>query len=224
MFLCRCVPCLHYIDIIKPGLQELQAMSFELSHKRHKLPISAVKSTQACELLHSSGPVDPASVRILAGVLLHVWTLLCEGVGAVLLSLGDHGCAVCQMVHAADARRRVPLGVFDCSHPDAVLAVAYVPAIPCTPVSTTGAGDCMAAGALCALRWGMDLVDAACIGAAAAHCSCSSVENVPEGLTWGAIQGKAEAAKVSAAQLLWGVARAHRPAASSAPVPQDVGW
>lgn len=218
------MPCLHYIDIIKPGLHELQAMSTELRHKRNKLPISALKSSQACDLLHSSAPVAPASVRILADVLLHVWTLLCEGVGAVLLSLGEHGSAVCQMVHAAAARRRVPLGVFDSFHPDAVLAVAHVPAIPCKPVSTTGAGDCMAAGALCALHWGMDLVDAACIGAAAAHCSCCSKENVPEGLTWGEIQGQVEAAKASTAQLLWGVDRAHRSTASSVPVPQDVGW
>ena len=218
------MPCLHYVDIIKPSLRELLAMSAELRHRRSKPPITAAKSAQACELLRSSASADPTSVRILGSVLLHVWMLLCEGVGALLISLGEHGCAVCQMVHAADARRRVPLGAVDCAHPDAVLAVTHVPALPCTVVNTTGAGDCMAAGALCALRLGMDLVDAACVGTAAAHCSCCSADNVPEGLTWGAVQPKAEAAKAQAVQLLWGVERAHRHAASHAPVAQDVGW
>lgn len=224
MCLYRCVPCLHYVDIIKPGLQELQAISAELRNRRNKPPMTAEQSTAACTLLHTSVPTTATHVTAISGALLHVWELLCEGVGAVLLSLGAHGCSVCQLVHAADARRRVPLDAFDYLHPQAVLAVVHVPPISCKPVSTTGAGDCLVAGTLCGLRRGEDLVHAACIGAAAAHCSCCSQENVPEALTWGAIKANTEALRAGAVHMLWGVDRAQRHAASRAPVPQDTDW
>lgn len=217
----RCVPCLHYIDVIKPGLQELQAMSRELRQKRSKPPITAAKSAAACTLLHSNAHADTAHASILAGELLHVWEVLCQGVGALLLSLGEHGCAVCQLVHAAEARRRVPLGALDTPHPQAVLAVVHIPPIPCKPVSTTGAGDCLVAGTLCGLRNGRDLVHAACIGAAAAHCSCCSLENVPGSLALGALQASVDVLRGGAVKMLWGVDRAQRRTASIAAGQQD---
>eukprot|EP00892_Ulva_mutabilis_P006341 jgi/Ulvmu1/4079/UM019_0057.1 len=215
----RCVPCLHYIDVIKPGLQELHAMSCELRRKRNKPPIIPPQSAAACKLLHTSAPADARHIEVLSGALLHVWDLLCEGVGALLLSLGADGCAACQLVHAAEARRRVPLSRLHHHNPQAVLAVVHIPPMPCKPVSTTGAGDCLVAGTLCGLYNGQDLAHAGCIGAAAAHCSCCSTDNVPLALTWEAIQADVDKLGASTVHMLWGIDRAQRRVTPSVPVP-----
>jgi sugar/nucleoside kinase (ribokinase family) len=203
---CRCLAALQHIDVLKPGAAELQKLCDELCSARGVPQIVPAASRRACRLLHSSPAEPPPAVQLLLSeLLLQAWTVLREGLGTVLLSLGSKGCAVCQMIHAKHARMRVPVGIVDRSFPGASLFVLHCPALECEVLSSTGAGDCLVAGSIAGLVSGCSLEDAVCIGVASAARSCSSHDNVPSGLSWAGVADDVDELKSARVRMLWAV-------------------
>lgn len=81
----------------------------------------------------------------------------------------------------------------------------YCPSLSVDAVSTTGAGDCLVAGAIAGLVYGLALGDAACIGIAAAAKSCGSSDNVPSDLSWDSLVDDWEALREQTCAMLWAV-------------------
>jgi sugar/nucleoside kinase (ribokinase family) len=81
----------------------------------------------------------------------------------------------------------------------------YCPSLPAKAISTTGAGDCLVAGSIAGMVYGLSLGDAACIGVAAATKSCESSENVPGDLTWESLVEDWEALRDKSCAMLWAV-------------------
>jgi sugar/nucleoside kinase (ribokinase family) len=202
---CRCLSLLQYIDIVKPGTTELHEMCRHVCQAQNIAPFDPGRSRSLCTLLTSSQPVSYTASELLSGLVVPCWMLLRQGLGTVLLSLGAHGCAVCQLVHAKEARERVPLGLVDHSDSRASLVMIHCPSIPVQAVSTTGAGDCLVAGTLAGISSGLTLGDAACIGVAAASRSCLSFENVPKELSWEMLVEDWETLRDKSCAMLWAV-------------------
>ena len=122
----RCLSSLQHIDIIKPGAAELQHMCNHVCQSQHVPPIDPDRSRQFCSLLSASRPVASTVSHTLSGLVVQCWMLLRQGLGTVLLSLGAHGCAVCQLMHARAARQRVPLGLVEHRDRRASLVMIYL--------------------------------------------------------------------------------------------------
>lgn len=202
---CRCLSLLQHIDILKPGAAELQEMCNHVCQSKNIPPIDPERSRKLCSLLSASQPVTPAVSHLLSGLVVQCWMLLRQGLGTVLLSLGANGCAVCQLMHAKEARQRVPLGLVDHSDSRASVVMIYCHSVPVQAVSTTGAGDCLVAGAMAGMVYGLSLGDASCIGVAAAAMSCLSFENVPGNLSWESLVEDWEALRDQSCAMLWAV-------------------
>lgn len=133
--------------------------------------------------------VDPASAGFLALLGTDRFLGLVEGVG-VLLPSRDEACLLAGLPDPADAAaelsRRVPLVVVKQGADGAVVARsgavrARVPALPVSPLDTTGAGDAFTGGFLAALLAGAGVEEAVAEGCGAGALAVGRVGGRPPG-------------------------------------------
>ncbi|WP_443040982.1 carbohydrate kinase family protein [Streptomyces sp. AHA2] len=131
--------------------------------------------------------VDPASAGFLAGLGPARFLSLVDGVD-VLLPSRDEACLLTGLRDASDAAAelslRVPLVVTKQGCEGALVAragevTARVPAVPVTPLDTTGAGDAFTGGFLAALLAGAGPEDAAAQGCRAGALAVARVGGRP---------------------------------------------
>jgi hypothetical protein len=132
------------------------------------------------------GKIKPSAEAALSSCLADVHTILSQGTQAVLLSLGAHGCAWCQL-----PRQLQQFMAGDKKSSDAhggnrgtqAVDVLYAPAVNCDVVSVNGAGDCLLAGVMAALMQGSSVKYSLCIGVVAACRSCMHEESIPQAIS-----------------------------------------
>jgi hypothetical protein len=150
------------------------------------------------------GHIEPHAKAALTECLVDVYTVLSQGICAVLLSLGSLGCAWCQKLartsqqcatggSQALAANSMKKGQIEVRHTRSgidhsrapTVAVLYVPAVKCEVASVNGAGDCLLAGTMAALMQGCSVKDALCVGVLAAGTSCMHDASIPQELSAG---------------------------------------
>jgi sugar/nucleoside kinase (ribokinase family) len=200
---CRCLPCLHLLDVLKPTCAEVIEIAEAIRKRRGA---QAQPRKLLCELVSTSAGLVDATKRKLADVLPSVWEVLREGVGTIVLSMGENGCAVCQLYHALSARTRVSMGFVERSNPAATIIVHHIPAVCVKMVSATGAGDCLVAGLLYGLYTNQsNICEAACWGMAAALLSCKSINTVPLDLSLDLLAPHVADFRRRGVQTLWSI-------------------
>lgn len=151
----RATSIISLIDYASPNMAELRAMAAAVVPEKGT-PCAAGRPPPAPA---SSAASLLASARPLLQIILEL------GLGAVVLTLGSQGAALCTL--SPDRR---------------VVQAVHVPALPASVVNCSGAGDCLVAGFLHGLDAGRAPAAALALGAAAAKRAVQAAANVPPGL------------------------------------------
>lgn len=155
----RATNILSLLDFISPNRAELISMATAYRQKQYggKRILTTRKTSS---IATSNGIQDVLSLHH------EIATLLEAGVRNIVLTLGANGVALCRLDPHNYKKKSID--------------IYYYPALPCTVVNCSGAGDCLVAGFLFALLNKEDIDVALAYGAAAAKCAVESTRNVPE--------------------------------------------
>ena len=198
---CRCCACLRHTTLLKPNAAEAAAIAHALhtDYAHHYAAQSQphqpmhFAGARICEpAAGDAGAIGAEVESALRRAMPDVACILQAGCGAVLLSLGEHGAALCMHTggyqwlqyqqQSVDGRAdRSAEGHADLQQQcdiQVLLAAASVVSL----VNVNGAGDCLLAGFLAEMSKGCKAAAALDIGIAAAAFACASDRNVPESL------------------------------------------
>jgi fructose-1-phosphate kinase PfkB-like protein len=177
---CRCIPLLRHLAFATPNAEELRAIARELRRQRPgQQPSRQQEQQQQQEQQRSSqqqqqqqhqqqqqqeqagsAPGAGAAEQLLAALAPDAALVLAEGLGAIVLTMGEAGAALLTLEGGQVVAR-------------------HVPAAPARVRSLSGAGDCLAAGFAAALAAGAPAERALAEGTLAAAAAVEAEANVP---------------------------------------------